>query len=81
LSNPVSIRFDSSGESGPPCGVPSSVGPLGHLPYQEVVVDPIEELLQVDIHHPAPARGHVLFAHAPPPDAPSGPGESRNCSD
>src|SRR5438034_2242833 len=27
LSSTSSIRFDNSGESGPPCGVPSSVGP------------------------------------------------------
>ena len=24
---------------------------LGHAPHQDVVVDPVEELLQVEVHH------------------------------
>ena len=30
-----------------------SVNPLGHEPHQDVVVDPVEEFLQVDVHHNA----------------------------
>src|SRR5512132_136176 len=83
------MRFDNSGESGPPCGVPSSVGPtspsastpavkkpriqpedapishpLGHQPHQNVMVHPVEEFLQVDIHNIAIACGDVGLRHA-----------------
>src|SRR5229473_2178773 len=34
---------------------------FGHQPHQEVVVDPVKELLQVDVHHPAPARRKVFL--------------------
>ena len=76
--------FDSSGDSGPPCGVPSVRGSTNpsliipasryrrisfstrasltsprHLRHQYVVVDPIEELLQIDVHHPALAFADV----------------------
>ena len=50
--------------------------PLGHQPHQDVVVDPVEELLQVDIHHDAvPGRDvrlrprHRLMRRAPRPEA------------
>jgi hypothetical protein len=35
---------------------PSVRDPLRQLPHQHIVVDPVEKLLQVHIHHPAPAR-------------------------
>src|SRR3984893_14933380 len=38
-----------------------SLTPLGNLRHQSVVVDPIEELLQIQIHHPAIAFGDVLL--------------------
>ncbi|MDT4861351.1 hypothetical protein FQZ97_959530 [compost metagenome] len=59
-----------------------------HLPchprHQDVVVDPVEELLQVDVHHPAPAGLHVplclqdrLLSAAPRPEAVARLGEPR----
>jgi hypothetical protein len=29
------------------------------FPHEDVVMDPIEELFEIDVHHPAPARLHV----------------------
>ena len=40
----------------PPIGYPP-----GDATHQHVVVDPIEELLQIDVHHPAAALGHILL--------------------
>ena len=79
--------LDSSGDSGPPCGVPSVRARLHQtvrhhagfeippdqcqhacvvdlrrqLAHQQVVVDPIEELLQIEVHHPALAARHILL--------------------
>ena len=36
--------------------------PFRHAPHQEVVVDPVEELLQVNIHHPCVAGLHILLS-------------------
>lgn len=80
------MRLDTSGESGPPWGVPSTLGltspffhhpgvqerpdevqqPLvldsfSHLPHQFVVIDSIEKPFQVEIDHPAVARGDILL--------------------
>ena len=56
--------------------------PLGHQPHQDVVVDPIEELLQVDIHHDVVAGRNVrlrplhrLMRRAPRPKAEARLGE------
>src|SRR5216684_2283248 len=50
--------------------------PLGHQPHQDIVVDPVEELLQVDIHHDVVAGRNVrlrlrhrLMRRAPRPKA------------
>src|SRR5881296_1697767 len=79
-SSSSSTRLLSKGESGPPCGVPSTLGPsitpglqecpdefqqplvlypFGDLTHPFVVVDPVEEFLQVEIHAPAVAFGDV----------------------
>ena len=100
----VSRMFDSSGDSGPPCGVPSvaaaparpascplpgsggsaSALVLADLPrqpaHQDVVVDPVEELLQIHVHHPALALRHILCALGAAPDAHCVPAESRSSS-
>src|ERR1700752_3797178 len=85
-SSSSSTMFDRSGESGPPCGVPSSAGLtspfsitshfqerpdqlehslVGHPPcdrrHQFVVIDPIKELLKIEVHHPAISRGDELL--------------------
>ena len=84
-SSSSSRMFASSGERGPPWGVPSCrsittpsastpasryrritrstraiADPFGQPPHQHVVVDPVEELLQVEVHHPASPARHVL---------------------
>ena len=53
-----------------------SAHPLGHQPHQDVVVDPVEELLQVDVHHNVVAGRdvrlrlcHRLMRRAPRPEA------------
>ena len=84
LSRSSSRMLDSSGESGPPCGVPSAravttprsssrlpdsggsaSAPVSatarHPRHQHVVVNPVEELLQVDVHHPASSLRHILL--------------------
>ena len=52
--------------------------PLRHQPHQDVVIDPIEELLQIKIHHDSRARTRCTPAPVPPPDAPSAPAGSRS---
>ena len=56
--------------------------PLGHQPHQDVVVDPVEELLQVDVHDKAVAGRdvrlrlrHRLMRRAPRPEAEARLGE------
>ena len=103
LSNSSSRMFDSSGESGPPCGVPSRravASPFDIIPacrylriksqhslvfdsprqprHQDVVVDSVEELLQIDIYHPAPPFAHILRGLLALPDARSVAAESRS---
>ena len=58
--------------------------PLGHQPHQDVVVDPVEELLQVDVHDKAVAGRdvrlrlfHGLMRRAPRPEAVAVLGERR----
>ena len=53
--------------------------PFCDLRHQFVVVDPVEEFLQIQIHHPAIACGDVLLRLPPPPDAPSVQAETRSC--
>ena len=84
-SSSSSTTLLSSGESGPPCGVPSTLGltsPFSITPafrnarmsfssrlsstrlaicaHQLLMVDPIEELLQINIYHPAVSRFYML---------------------
>jgi site-specific DNA recombinase len=106
LSNTSNIRFDNSGESGPPCGVPFRrtdqtsfehtrgqktadqlqdalvSDPLGNEPHQDVVIDPVEELLQVDIYNDGVTGRdiglrllHRLMRRAPRPKAKAHLGE------
>ena len=35
--------------------------PLGHQPHQDVVIDPVEELLQVEVDDDVEAREDVLL--------------------
>ena len=44
---------------------PVVLDPLGQLPHQDVVIDPVKELLQVHVHHPAPAFLDERCADAP----------------
>ena len=84
LSSSSSRTLVSSGESGPPCGVPSARGdttppstipacksadqkehplvlhPTRHARHEDVVVHAVEELLEIQVHHPAVTRRDVL---------------------
>src|SRR4029077_19607511 len=66
-SSSSSTRLLSSGESGPPCGVPSTLGltspfsitPLGDLAHQFVLIDSIKKLFQIEIDPPSVALRDV----------------------
>ncbi len=54
--------------------------PLRHLTHQFVVIDPVEEFLEVQVHHPAITLRPDTAAPGPPPDGPSGGGGIHSCA-